>query len=596
VPACGIPSARAALPAPHHDPVSRRQGSSSRPSRYGCVMPGKPPLCHTPVPVPVPGSLGLLGLLQDCGALPAPRGDSAGDFQFPALRRRVSRFEQDFICLERLGAGAFGEVWHCRHRIDGRDYAIKVVPFRGHGLGHHGANQAGPSRILREVQCWSRLSHANIARYNSAWVESDWGSQESWAGTQGLHSGHMSASSSTVKGSHRNGGAHRCAVSSDAVVEGSLDNVSSSSAQTDLSSCGFQWAIQTDCDSRGFGKEARDAPLSRQLSCQEEPSDEFASSWKSLRYDVALYVQSELCRRDTLQDWLHQRNSIAAHCGMVEPELWVKEALEIFAQCLHALDHMHSNDCVHRDLKPSNVFFSLDGVVRVGDFGLAKVLLCDQQSRGELHGHDARGSGVVGTLSYSSPEQLAAGSLGEVGFKSDIFSLGLIVAELFWPASTTMERVHLFEQLRSPRTTFDAAPETLLCSPFPALRDAVLAMTHPNPNCRPSARAVLATNLPDLLEEVSNIFGQELIPDMGWDGSQRDSSSPLVCPQPSPTLSYAQAPPEISLDVTSFHSIEKSVQTDMRGTDGHGVAQQDARAGRQEVAVQTELADVSTQC
>ncbi|KAA6389385.1 MAG: putative CMGC kinase, CK2 family [Streblomastix strix] len=88
---------------------------------------------------------------------------------------------------------------------------------------------------------------------------------------------------------------------------------------------------------------------------------------------------------------------------------------EIFGQITRALHHLHSNSIIHRDLKPANIFMNEDGSVRLGDFGLVKDIT------------DKEYATKAGTNAYMAPEGHLTKKLD---FKSDIFSLGIIVFQL----------------------------------------------------------------------------------------------------------------------------------------------------------------------
>ncbi len=86
-------------------------------------------------------------------------------------------------------------------------------------------------------------------------------------------------------------------------------------------------------------------------------------------------------------------------------------------QIASGLSEAHGHKIVHRDLKPSNVFVLRSGVVKVLDFGVAKV------GEGEL----TKAGTVFGTVEYMAPEQVRG---QVVTTQADIFSLGVVSYEL----------------------------------------------------------------------------------------------------------------------------------------------------------------------
>ena len=124
--------------------------------------------------------------------------------------------------------------------------------------------------------------------------------------------------------------------------------------------------------------------------------------------DSSLFYTMELLDCGSLKEVLQRRERLS----------W-QEAVECGIQISRALQHAHAAGIIHRDLKPANIFLSGDGLLKLGDFGIAR----DNQREGIT----AKGQ-TVGTYRYMAPEQIR----GESGLTAavDMYALGCLLFEM----------------------------------------------------------------------------------------------------------------------------------------------------------------------
>ena len=129
------------------------------------------------------------------------------------------------------------------------------------------------------------------------------------------------------------------------------------------------------------------------------------------------YIVTELLEGETLRERLEKGS------------LPVSKAVDFTIQICRGLGAAHGKGIVHRDLKPDNLFLTEDGMIKILDFGLAKVERPVSED-GDSAPTQARGTStgvILGTIGYMSPEQVRG---HESDHRSDIFSLGGILYEM----------------------------------------------------------------------------------------------------------------------------------------------------------------------
>lgn len=130
-------------------------------------------------------------------------------------------------------------------------------------------------------------------------------------------------------------------------------------------------------------------------------------------YDSDLHEGRVYCAMELVECGSLKEVLVARH------QLPWREATEVALQVSEALAHAHANDCVHRDLKPSNLYLAEDGLVKLGDLGLARDL---SDSRLTAEGQ------TVGTWRYMAPEQITGQE--SIDGRLDIYALGCILFEM----------------------------------------------------------------------------------------------------------------------------------------------------------------------
>ncbi|QOV20217.1 Stk1 family PASTA domain-containing Ser/Thr kinase [Blautia liquoris] len=194
------------------------------------------------------------------------------------------------------------------------------------------------------------------------------------------------------------------------------------------------------------------------------------------------YIVMELVEGITLKDYIVRKGKLS-----------VKEATSIAIQVSLGLQAAHNRGIIHRDVKPQNIIISVDGKVKLSDFGIAKATNSNTIT-----------SNVMGSVHYSSPEQVRGGFSNE---KSDIYSLGITLYEMVtgrvpFDGETTVAIAikHLQEEIVPPSKYAPGLPY--------ALEQIILKCTQKSPDRRYSNMTELIDDLKhSLMDPQGNFVG-----------------------------------------------------------------------------------------
>ena len=157
------------------------------------------------------------------------------------------------------------------------------------------------------------------------------------------------------------------------------------------------------------------------------------------------------------------------------------KAIQIARQLCAGLAASHEIGLLHRDLKPANIMIDGRGRARITDFGLARFV--EEVERAEI---------LAGTPAYMAPEQLAG---REASVRSDIYSLGLVLYELF-TGQKAFKDTSTDERRRRPSETTPSSPSSLMEDFDPTVERVILRCLEADPARRPSSALAVAAALP----------------------------------------------------------------------------------------------------
>ena len=208
--------------------------------------------------------------------------------------------------------------------------------------------------------------------------------------------------------------------------------------------------------------------------------------------DKRLYMAMELLEGVELSERIRQ--------GRMKAE----EAIPIVRQVAGSLSEAHSKGIIHRDLKPDNIFLTKLNIVKVLDFGIAKLKQSEDEDERKL----TKVGTAPGTPEYMSPEQ-ARGK--ELDARSDIYSLGIVLYEMLAGHPPFEEDTFLATILMHVQSPPPPLPDDV---PADLRNYVVNRLLAKDPNCRPDNADAFIAELDELEQKLNPSKEQALIDDL----------------------------------------------------------------------------------
>ncbi|KRX70672.1 Eukaryotic translation initiation factor 2-alpha kinase 1 [Trichinella sp. T6] len=416
----------------------------------------------------------------------------------------ISRYKIDFVEICQLGKGGFGQVVKALNKLDDQVYAVKKIEF----------SVLSPEQCLKllgEVRFLARLNHPNVVRYHCAWLEFDPQAVESLpTSPESLKIRELQDVSPTTLTT--NDDDNKRGTFSPTSSSLRLPRSRSSPEIVFASTSGQSFPpklLENSPSQASCSLSASSSSKSSSLSCSGSEMNFAKKLKKSKKIPKALklYLQMELCSW-TLKDWMDERNAaVKSNCCNLLYANYRKTKTSpfdlvnadvneiILRQLVEAIQYIHSQNVMHRDLKPSNVFLSgQKPQVLLGDFGLACQFLSPEIWSEQENNNFTKveqqpqptkqHSKAIGTSLYASPEQL---KLSTYDNKTDMYSFGIIVYEMYFPFQTAMERAVHIGRLRQQSIAEDFQQK------WPA--GIVSQLIQQQPALRPSAAELIRSGL-----------------------------------------------------------------------------------------------------
>lgn len=410
---------------------------------------------------------------------------------------KLSRFKEDYIVEDVLGKGGGGIVYKAKNKYDGVSYAIKKIELP--------LNIDICKKLLNEVIVLSRLNHSNIVRYILAWIENSNIEQTDNCSIQDNYSVQNNIESNDIN-SHKDSKDSKYSKDSknskdnmNIIVLSNSNNknhynkentITNSNNKFDFDSNNSNyniniWSdsdcvndINTNSDSNKsinkLNSSINKLDISENNIINNNENDKLNSSKniintnkkrnttttlnnilinKNIKINkkIELYIKMEYCESKTLKHVIDE-------CDKIDNEY----KYQLIYQILEALIYIHSKGIIHRDLKPSNIFLDINNHIKLGDFGLATIDITNKKVLEIQNNNNTSSKNLynkstyiqssegnyftcgIGTRHYIAPEQEYNNKYNE---KADMYSLGIIIFELYYKFNSMMERDEVLRKI-----------------------------------------------------------------------------------------------------------------------------------------------------
>ena len=429
-----------------------------------------------------------------------------------------SRFHNEFIIECKLGQGGGGSVFKVKNIADKMFYAIKRIKLI---LPKNKNIKEVLSKVQGEEFVLARLQNPYIVRYYQSWIEDyqpgdyiddeendddeyeyyeeDEHFQNDNNNINNNKNDNFNNDNNDIKNKFRKLSFEKKTTSEFEMTKNnnsfSSANIifeSSNNNNTNKNKGNGIWDDDDEEEEEGKEKE-KENEIENEINIHKrrESKEEKLSRIKTI------YIQMEYCEGKTLREAIDNRT------------LKIEQKWKLITQILEGVKFIHSKGLIHRDLKPGNIFLDNDYNAKIGDFGLAKItksknqLEQNQIIQKELIniGNSDLMTYAIGPKYYCSPEQE---KITKYTNKSDIFSLGIIIFEMFYDFNSLMERDIVLRGIKDEQKfpkDFEELCNNLKVSNIYKI---VKMCTNHDPKERPSAEKLLNSKLiPNNLDEKS---------------------------------------------------------------------------------------------